>query len=415
MNDFLSQEEIDALLRGEGEVEDGDAREAGADRAATGPAQPESPQERQPTDTTSQEGTGTRNHGGNDTGTEELPDLDEMERDTLAEVGNISMGAAATALSTLVNRKVSITVPSVSVTTMAAVQERYPIPCIVVKVQYIQGLTGHNLLIIKERDAAVIASLMMGEDGSDPPEELTELHLSAVSEAMNQMMGSAATSMSNMFNEFIEISPPEIEDMNLAVQNEAELAVGDPLVQVSFRIEIEDLIDSEMVQLVELDFARRMVQRLLNPGAGDVAEEASGESPIAATEAAAAAWTEEELSGEEESEGAESATGRRFSPATANEPQSLPGGDLGNLNIELIKNIPVKIRAILGRSRLPIETVLRLGPGSIVELDTLDGEPIEVLANDTLIARGEVVVVGEQFGVRITEIAAPMARIHSVG
>ena len=109
--------------------------------------------------------------------------LDDFEKDALAEVGNISMGAAATALSNILSRKVSITVPSVSVTTFREVRERYPIPCLVVTVWYTEGLEGSNVLVIKESDAAVLTSLMMGEDGSSPPEELTDLHMSAVSES----------------------------------------------------------------------------------------------------------------------------------------------------------------------------------------------------------------------------------------
>ncbi|NLY30337.1 MAG: flagellar motor switch phosphatase FliY [Firmicutes bacterium] len=383
-DDFLSQEEIDALLRAAGEDvetggdDDADNREqdAAVDAALDG----------------------------------ELDLLDEFEKDALAEVGNISMGAAATALSNILNRKVSITVPSVTVSTFREVRQRYPIPCLVVTVWYTEGLEGSNVLVIKETDAAILTSLMMGEDGSSPPEELTELHMSAVSEAMNQMMGSSATAMSDMFRTRIQISPPELEQMDLGEIGD-EWSLDDPVVVVSFRLEVEGVLDSEMLQLVDVEFARDAVMRLMDPGdadshLGETLPDAYGGQE----EVAAAQWSLD-LS---------SAAGSGVQPPPWRSPgdeaaaQLHSYGELGNLNIELIRNIPVKVRAILGRSRLPIESILRLGPGSIVELDTMDGEPIEVYANDVLVAKGEVVVVGEQFGVRITEIATPRERISTI-
>ena len=385
MSDFLSQEEIDALLRGatEQDSEDNDGNDIAGDN---GPS-PEPPDE----------------HG-------EVPlgELDELERDALAEVGNISMGAAATALSTILDRKVSITVPSVTLTTTTEVQERYPIPCLVITVHYVAGLEGSNLLVIKEKDAAIIASLMMGEDGSNPPEVLSDLHVSAVTEAMNQMMGSSATAMSDMFGARIQISPPEVEQLDLAAPGEA-LPVMEPIVQVSFRLQVEDLLDSEMLQLIGLDFAKGTVQRLLDPDAYMAVTSDMEDKPATAhDEVATAEWGQApytDLRPEHPSWDSPLRDGGEWGSGF---------GELGNLNIELIRNIPVRVRAILGRSRLPIETILRLGPGSIVELDTLDGEPIEILANEVLIAKGEVVVVGEQFGVRITEIATPRERVSAV-
>ncbi|NLJ24843.1 MAG: flagellar motor switch phosphatase FliY [Firmicutes bacterium] len=390
MSDFLSQEEIDALLRG---AAGGDSDNGNDDETA-------------------QEPLGSQDAPGEDGDIQshQLDELlDELERDTLAEVGNISMGAAATALSAILDRKVAITVPTVTLTSREEVQTKYPIPCLVIAVNYVEGLEGSNLLVIQERDAAVIASLMMGEDGLNPPEVLTDLHVSAVTEAMNQMMGSSATSMSDMFGTRIQISPPDVEQLNLAAADEA-LQVTEPVVQVAFRLQVDGLIDSEMLQLIELDFARNTVARLLSPDAymaGGPAVEQEITPTTAADEVAAVKWDEADL-------------GSVGSQPPWHYPPGEGGGlgyglgDLGNLNIELIRNIPVKVRAILGRSRLPIETILRLGPGSIVELDTLDGEPIEILANDVLIAKGEVVVVGEQFGVRLTEISTPKERISTV-
>lgn len=366
MNDFMSQEEIDALLKG------GDNQES--------------------------------------------PKLSEMERDTLAEIGNISMGSAATALSTMVNRKVKITVPQVEVSNPRTVKESYPIPCIVVNVEYVKGLEGTNLLVVKERDALVIGNLMMGEDGTDPPSEVDEIYLSAVTEAMNMMMGSASTSMSDLFQKTIDISPPSTEQRDLSSE---ELDLGDeekPVVTVAFRIEIEDLVDSTMLQIIDFTFAKNMVAQLMGEedtqeaddtvsAGSSLSDSLAGESEESGPEMAfEATWEElEEQPAQEEAQG--------YQPSM---PSQEVVENLGNLNVDLIKDIPVQVRAVLGRTRMPIDSILKLGPGHIMELETLEGEPIEVYANDTLIARGEVVVVGEQYGIRITEISNPRDRINSV-
>ncbi|MGI6149077.1 MAG: flagellar motor switch phosphatase FliY [Firmicutes bacterium] len=323
-------------------------------------------------------------------------ELTVIEQDTLAEIGNISMGSAATALSALVNRKVRITVPEVSVRELSDVRASYPVPCLLVNVQYLSGLQGENILVIREKDALVIGNLMMGEDGLNPPTELDEIYLSAVSEAMNMMMGSAATAMSELFKDTIEISPPALELKDLSQEPLVnEVPEQEPVVTVAFRIEIDDLVDSTMLQLIDVDFAKSMVAKLM-----------PSEEP--------AATTVEEIPTVD----VHSWTDLGPSPpssSTAGIPQpSQLSSELGNLKVDLIKDIPVTVRAVLGRTRMTIDHILRLGPGNIVELDSIHGEPIEIYANDTFIARGEVVVVGEQFGIRVTEIASPQDRIVSV-
>lgn len=318
--------------------------------------------------------------------------LNPEEQDTLAEIGNISMGSAATALSTLVNRKVSITVPKVHMTTPRMLSESYPIPCIVVNVNYSEGLEGENILVIRERDALVIGNLMMGEDGTSLPDELDEIYLSAVTEAMNMMMGSASTAMSELFGRLIEITPPVTMRRDLSQDPLTEdMPHANPVVTISFKMEIENLVDSSILQVVNSDFAKDMVSSLLPPKEEEVEQE-----PVAAS------WSD-----------------LKQHPAIpeatqVSDPVYELARDLGNINIDLIRDIPVQVRAVLGRTKMSIDNILRLGPGHIMELDSLHGEPIELYANDTLVARGEVVVVGEQFGVRITEIATQKDRIVSI-
>ena len=141
-------------------------------------------------------------------------ELSEFEKDALGEIGNISMGTSATTLSTLLNKKVSITTPDVSLITGKQLQDDYTLPYVVVEVEYREGLYGANILVIKQEDACIIADLMMGGDGQCEQPTLSELELSAVGEAMNQMMGSATTSLSSMFNRKIDIAPPRLTLMD---------------------------------------------------------------------------------------------------------------------------------------------------------------------------------------------------------
>lgn len=327
--------------------------------------------------------------------------LTHLEQDALAEIGNISMGSAATALSTLVNRKVQITVPKIFMSTPATITETYPEPCIVVTIGYQLGLEGDNLLVIHEHDALVIGNLMMGEDGRNLPPELDELYLSAVTEAMNMMMGSASTAMSELFRRTIDISPPETTRRDLAHEalTDQDLVDEEPIITVAFRMEIEDLVDSTLLQIIKVNFAKDMVASLMPPEL-EVQEEPT---PISVT---STEWTDLKKQPVQ--------TEVTLPPPPIPEQVIQPSYDLGNINIDLIRDIPVQVRAILGRTRMAIDNILRLGPGHIMELDSLHGEPIELLANERLIARGEVVVVGEQFGVRITEIATPQDRIGSI-
>ena len=193
-DEMLSQEEIEALLRGE-TLED------------------------KLVDTMT-----------NDIKTDDVNNIEDylspMEQDALGEVGNISFGSSATALSALLGQKVDITTPSLSMINRNKLEEEFPHPYVAIQVEYTIGLSGMNLLVIKQSDAAIIADLMLGGDGLNPKPELGEIQLSAVQEAMNQMMGSAATSMSTVFNKKVDISPPTIDLMNIS-QNEGRDNIPD--------------------------------------------------------------------------------------------------------------------------------------------------------------------------------------------
>ena len=207
--------------------------------------------------------------------------LSSMEKDALGEIGNISMGSAATTLSVLLGHKVNITTPTVSVDTMSTIQNQYPMPYLVVEVGYVIGINGNNILAIQASDASIIADLMMGGDGLNPQEELTDIHMSAVGEAMNQMMGTVATSLSTMFNKKIDISPPKVNLIDLGAEDKITDLVNndEPVVKTSFRMEVDGLIDSEIMQILPLDVAKEMVSFLMGGGAEAEAQEAPVPAP----------------------------------------------------------------------------------------------------------------------------------------
>ena len=378
-DDMISQEEIDALLNG---GSSGDDKPAGDDKSADGAAAA---------------------GGASSTSDVEITDI---ERDALGEIGNISMGGAATTLSVLLGRKVSITTPTVSISNMSQLKEKYPIPFLVVEVGYSIGIEGNNVLCIQAKDAAIIADLMMGNDGTNPDEELSEIHMSAVSESMNQMMGSVATSLSSMFNKKVDITPPVVTlvDFGTAEVVSKLLDKVDPIVQASFRMEVDGLIDSEIMQLLPLDVAREMVDALMNqqPDVDDEEEEIA-----AATAAPAAAPATNGYGAQPMQPHVASNVPVQSAQFT---PLSTVPVQINDANIGLILDVPLQVNVELGRTKKSIKEILDLTKGSIVELDKLAGEPVDIMVNGKYLAKGEVVVIDENFGVRITEIVSPLER-----
>lgn len=389
-NDMLSQDEIDALLKGSNdEIED-----------------------------LTQPQTSTVDR------VEEY--LDHFEQDTLGEIGNISFGSSATALSTLLNQKVEITTPAVTVIEESRLKDEFPHPYAAIEVEYTDGFTGVNLLVIHQDDAAIIADLMLGGSGVDVPRELGELQLSAVQEAMNQMMGSAATAMSSIFNKKIDISPPSISLLNL---NEGEGSNTIPkqelLIKISFRLKVGDLIDSNIMQLIPLQFGKQLVTELMNPPQEE--QEASlqppqpkaskapphpAAQPVHQTQSMPVRESEEprhiggSSNGQQQLVNVETAVFSSFDT-----PQL---GEQGARNLNMLFDIPLQVTVELGRTNRSVKDILELTSGSIIELDKLAGEPVDVLVNKRLVAKGEVVVIEENFGVRITNIASPADRLKNL-
>jgi len=403
--DYLSQEEIDALLN----------QSSGGGEDSSAPASAD--------------------------GVQSIDDyLTPLEQDALGEIGNITFGSAATALSTLLGKKVDITTPTVSTIARDQFESEFPKPHVAVHVSYVEGFEGINSLVIKSHDAQVIADLMLGGEGNVTTEELNEIHISAVQEAMNQMMGSSATSMSTIFNRMVNISPPGIDIMD--VKNNSgvgNLPQENVFVKISFRLKIGDLIDSSIMQLLTVPFAKELVNSLMGGVSEPAAQSASQPSPPPAPPAQPAAHAIPPAPPAQPMHQTPpmAAVPPGYGAPVPSYPQTLGGGggmnrnvnvnpvqfanfqgagyaQADDTNLNLLLDIPLKVTVELGRTQKQIKDILELSQGSIIELDKLAGEPVDILVNNKLIAKGEVVVIDENFGVRVTDIVSQWDRVQKI-
>ena len=358
--------------------------------------------------------------------------LDAFAQDALGEIGNISFGSSATALSALLGQKVEITTPTVGMINQNRLEDEFPHPYVAVQVQYTAGLIGMNLLVIKQSDAAIIADLMLGGDGLSPSPDLSEIQLSAVQEAMNQMMGSAATSMSTVFNKKVDISPPSIDLMNFKEEEGIDkIPEDDLLVKVSFRLKIGELIDSNIMQLLPLKFSLKLVKGLMGEDDEEVAATSVAEPPVQV-----APVKQEPIYNHEPQVAAPQYSEPQYAQTQYAAPQPLPqrppqapvhvqqaqfasfeANQLSHSesrNLNMLLDIPLQVTVELGRTERSVKEILELTSGSIIELDKLAGEPVDILVNARLVAKGEVVVIDENFGVRITDIVSQADRLKNL-
>ena len=445
MDGMLSQEEINALLAGASGSGDSSTTDSSADNNAQNAAGQED------------------NNNTPSAQNEQQFVLSDSEKDAVGEISNISMGTAATTLSSLLNQKVNITTPTVEVSTWDELSVKYDRPCVMLQISYKEGLAGNNVLILKENDVKIITDLMMGGTGTaNPDEPLSELHLSAIGEAMNQMMGSAATSMSSMFNRKIDISPPVanlVETYN-ELDEGMPAFLNKPFVKVAFKMQIGDLIDSEIMQLYPKEFAQELLN-MFTPSSDDssnsqpqpepqpasqapVQQPAPQAQPVQQPAPQAQPVQQPDMNMQQAGMMGQAVPQQGMAMQQGMPMQGMPYGygmpmqgmmgqpmpmqgyaqpqdvnvapaafqpfatDVNPIsqkeNIELIKDVPLEVTVELGRTTKSIKDILEFAPGTIVELNKIAGESVDVLVNGKYVAKGEVVVIEESFGVRITEI-----------
>ncbi|MCL1917697.1 MAG: flagellar motor switch phosphatase FliY [Peptococcaceae bacterium] len=433
----LSQEEINALLAsdssGSDDTKDPQGSAAGSGKDREKPSKKGS-QKAQGQGEAAKGGGGSEEPSpseqtGESKGGRELTDV---EKDALGEIANISMGTAATTLSQLLGKKVEITTPKVDLATIKEIVESYPVPHVLIDVEYKRELGGSNMLILSRTDGSIIVDLMMGGTGMNPTDQLNDIQISGISEAMNQMMGSAATSMSTVFDSVVDISTPVVH-VGDSIESDIEfinthLNYGETVIRVSFRMVVEGIIDSVLLQLIPFDNADKMMEKLFEkkgepqalssaqgsgqtpaPGPSQLPPQASPQvSPQAVSQPAAY--------------GSPPPQTQPSSPAAAM-PTMVQSAEFAQLtpgtmpiipnNLDLIYDVPLQVSVELGRTRKTIREILDLGSGSVVELDRLAGESVDMAVNGKLIAKCEVVVVNEMFGIKITEIVTPNERFQA--
>ena len=332
--------------------------------------------------------------------------LTEQNKDILGEIGNISMGTAATTLSALLNHKVEISTPTVSIVYPKELSTNYDKPCVGLRINYKEGIIGSNLLVLKQEDVKIIANLMMGGDGNvNVNEELTELDLSAISEAMNQMVGSSSTSLSSMLGYKIDI------------------------VCNSFRMVVHDLIDSEIMQLLPIEFAESIIDKLTanekemaNSSSQNKTQQPSVQPQMQQPQQTVA--QQPMMQPQQQPMMPPPNMQQQMYSQSSNimhnnvnvQSAQFQSFDMNDLvqqkeNITIIRDVPLEVTVELGRTRKPIREILEFNPGTIIELDKIAGEPIDILVNGKFIAKGEVVVIDENFGVRVTDIISTEQRI----
>lgn len=369
-NEFLSQEELDALLKGLQENQEESEEKASTSESA----------------------------------------LTHEERDAIGKVSNVSMGSAATALSTILGKKVTITTPDVLFRSLNELKKSYKGKMVCVVVEYTEGIKGMSLLMLKPEAATIIADLMMGGTGKSS-EELDEITMSAVGEAMNQMMGSSATTLSDFFGIKINIAPPKVQLLDFDDPNlefpPISTDVNNPVVIVKFSMNIEELISTEILQIFDLNLSKQLTKMFF-------------EKTLSTEETTTMSKQDEKESIADSG----SSVSESSKPKIKAQPVELPEFEekqlkaeeetVGSERLKLLYDIPLEISVELGRTKMTLKQVLELDKGSLIELDKLTGEYADVLVNGKVIARGEVVVIGENFGIRITEIISPYERLYSL-
>lgn len=356
----------------------------------------------------------------------DTPLLTSTEIDIIGEVLNISMGAAATAISVILNRQVSITTPTVRTVNKSDFEYKSLEPVIGIKINYIEGLHGSNFMIINVSDARAMVASLLGEEISGDDGELGEIHISALGEIMNQMMGSASTALAKFLHRSINISPPSIVEPHEFLDEFFASDTNDSIVSVSFKFFVQDLVDNEFITVFPLGFTKEVVKNVLQ--LEDLVEE-EDEAVEYNDVVTGQQVSEFDMIEEETAQKLKGKSQRKkkgvISPSDEAAPKAKKNVSVRNLelekfddddedevrppvhegkNLDLLMDIALNISVEIGSTKRAVKDVVNLTKGSIIELDKHADDPVDILVNGQLFARGDVVVVEDNFGVRITEV-----------
>lgn len=387
---------------------------------------------------------------------DENVEFSSYEIDAVGEILNISMGSAATAVSELLNAKVWITTPQVSVVKAADLNYDRLEPAICVKIVYVSGISGQNMMVLKQDDVQLILNQLMGNPLVVSPDfEFDEMNISAVSEVMNQMMGASATALSDLLGISVDISTPTpylIEQTNFCQL--AELDPDETIVAVTFNLSVDGVMNSEFMSVMSVDLAKSLSDKMIEKFHGDEAEAqpakqpapapadqpapaAPQSAPAPAPQPAAPAPQPDPAQGMAQPQ--QPAPGAYPYPpqgqpaypgygyqnqyaAYGAYPPPVPPVNIQNAqlhqfdamdfglptdqqdNLKLLMGVPLEISVEIGTAKRKVKDILEFTQGTIIELERQAGAPVDVVVNGNLIARGDVVVIDDNFAVRITEI-----------
>ncbi len=373
--------------------------------------------------------------------------ISEMEKDALGEIMNISMGSAATAASELLNAKVWITTPQVEVCKLKDVQIERLEPAICVKIEYIKGLTGSNLMVLRQDDVQLILNQLMGMPLVVSKDfEFDELNISAVSEVMNQMMGASATALSDFLGVSIDISTPTPYILDKTSLSEVqEFNSDDEVVAINFDLTIDGVIKSEFKSIMSVELAKYIAGKMLGEKLGNTADAAPQPAPAAPQPAPAQQPVQTPPPVQQQTPpmqqpmmqpgmmpgqgmmpnpamgyGYPSQYGYGYPPQygyAQPQPMNVQNVQLGSFdppeinltgeqkdNLQLLMGVPLEITVEIGSAKRKVKDILEFTQGTIIELERQAGAPVDVVVNGNLIAKGDVVVIDDNFAVRITEI-----------
>ena len=383
-------------------------------------------------------------------------EFSSYEIDAVGEILNISMGSAATAVSELLNAKVWITTPQVSVVKAADLNYDRLEPAICVKIVYVSGISGQNMMVLKQDDVQLILNQLMGNPLVVSPDfEFDEMNISAVSEVMNQMMGASATALSDLLGISVDISTPTpylIEQTNFCQL--AELDPDETIVAVTFNLSVDGVMNSEFMSVMSVDLAKSLSDKMIEKFHGDEAEAQPAKQPDpapAAQPAPAAPQSAPAPAPQPAAPAPQSAPAQGMAQpqqpapgaypyppqgqpaypgygyqnqyaAYGAYPPPVPPVNIQNAqlhqfdamdfglptdqqdNLKLLMGVPLEISVEIGTAKRKVKDILEFTQGTILALERQAGAPVDVVVNGNLIARGDVVVIDDNFAVRITEI-----------
>lgn len=391
--------------------------------------------------------------------------MSPMEVDSIGEIMNISLGSSATTVSTLLDQRVNITTPRVTIVTSQEFEFKGLEPAVAVEINYVSGLDGTNVMVLKESDVRVIVGLLLQTEYSEEDFVLDEMSLGAICEVMNQMMGASSTALSQLLNRPINISPPSSFKIENAEQFKKKyFNDDDPIIAIHFNLMIGDLTNSEFISIMSLDLAKDLISSF---GFGSSSLESASQPepaapsqpeqpaapvatappvptppPAAAPAPAPAAYPAQQGGFAQTAYGVPAAaySAPPMQPAPMSQPvirgnvrqpespayeiqnasyqnfdeqETILTNDQSN-NLNMILSVPLEVTVEIGSTKRKIKEILDFTAGTILELDKQAGSQVDIFVNGQQIAKGDVVVVDDYYGVRITEISSNVDIINAL-